>query len=47
MISKKIGNVSKNYVSIAMTGGRGQIRLKMSQLKNVSIGLKGGEGKAN
>ena len=38
----------KNYVSIAMTRGRGQIRLKRSQLKMSQFGLKGWGGyKAN
>ena len=35
----------KNYVSIAMSGGRGQIRLKMSQLKMSQLGLRGGRVK--
>ena len=35
----------KNNVSIAMTGGRGQIRLKMSQLKMSQLGLRGGRVK--
>ena len=35
----------KNYVSIAMSGGRGQIRLKMSQLKMSQLGLRGGREK--
>ena len=34
-----------NYVSIAMSGGRGQIRLKMSQLKMSQLGLRGGRVK--
>ena len=35
----------KNYVSIAMSRGRGQIRLKMSQLKMSQLGLRGGRVK--
>ena len=35
----------KNYVSIAMSGGRGQIRLKMSQFKRSQLGLRGGKVK--
>ena len=37
--------LKKNYVSIAMTGGRGQIRLKRSQLKMSQLGLRGGRVK--
>ena len=43
--SIKIKNVSINNVSVAVTGGRGQIRLKMSQLKMSQLGLRGGRVK--
>ena len=35
----------KNYVSIAMTWGRGQIGLRRSQLKMSQLGLRGGRVK--
>ena len=44
---EKTGNIfTKDHVSIAKAGD-GQQRFEMSQLKNVSFGLKGGTGKAN
>ena len=44
-MSEKNFIFEKNYVSITMSRGRGQTRLKMSQLKMSQLGLRGGRVK--